>query len=219
VSASRPLVARPGVWSLLLLLALAVSGSAAGAGGVQGGRIVFGDSGGEIFVVSPDGSNLRQLTHEGGAASPAWSPDGKTIAYLGAQNSLRTIPAGGGRSRVLYRADPYVAAIDSLAWSPDGARVAFTVLTSVNPQLWILARDGHLARFAIAFAVHPTWSPDGKQIAYGGQTRAGHGSIFVMRANGAGRRDLSRAMVEDENPSWSPDGRWIAFRRLNRAWM
>jgi Tol biopolymer transport system component len=54
--------------------------------------------------------------------------------------------------------------------------------------------------------ITPAWSPDGHEIAYGGP------GIYVMGADGNGRRRLTRS-VGDVQPAWSPDGRKLAFSR------
>ena len=63
----------------------------------------------------------------------------------------------------------------------------------------------------------PAWSPDGRKIAFqskrGFRYRGGmgNGEIYVMNADGSGKRNLTRNPGLDGSPSWSPDGRRIAF--------
>ncbi len=73
-----------------------------------------------------------------------------------------------------------------------------------------ITRDG--------FAVDPTWSPNGKQLAYAGLSSPGHGTIFVSAADGTNRHDVSHAPFDDSVAVWSPDGQWIALRSLNADW-
>jgi Tol biopolymer transport system component len=56
----------------------------------------------------------------------------------------------------------------------------------------------------------PAWSPDGRKIAFR-STRNGNRDIYVMNADGSGKRNLTRNAASDSRPSWSPDGRKIAF--------
>jgi TolB protein len=58
----------------------------------------------------------------------------------------------------------------------------------------------------------PAWSPDGREIAFT-SNRDGRTHIFVMAADGAGTRPVTRTQHSDDHPSWSPDGRWIVFAR------
>jgi Tol biopolymer transport system component len=56
----------------------------------------------------------------------------------------------------------------------------------------------------------PTWSPDGRRIAFRSDRR-GNDEVFVMNADGTGQRNLTRNPASDYSPAWSPDGRTIAF--------
>jgi dipeptidyl aminopeptidase/acylaminoacyl peptidase len=85
--------------------------------------------------------------------------------------------------------------------------------------LYTVAADGSRRRLLVPNASSPTWSPgglspawspDGRQIAY-----SGRGGIWVVRADGTGRRRLTTNPREglDSGPSWSPDGQRITFQR------
>jgi TolB protein len=144
---------------------------------------------------------------------PAWSPDGRKIAYVSRrdQNSwdLYVVDADGSGPRKLTS-----VASASTAWSPDGRKIAFqgARLPRREPQevgpgrpsgLFHINADGSGRQMLARPGAHPTWSPDGRKIAF-----LGGGEIYVVNADGSGRRRLTQ---RGGPPTWSPDGRKIAF--------
>jgi Tol biopolymer transport system component len=57
----------------------------------------------------------------------------------------------------------------------------------------------------------PSWSPDGRQIAYTSSGANAPQGIYVMKADGSGKRRLTSGRGADTSPSWSPDGKQIVF--------
>jgi Tol biopolymer transport system component len=80
----------------------------------------------------------------------------------------------------------------------------------IRSGLFRIKLDGSGRRLLALDASAPDWSPDGRQIAY-----TGRGGIWVCRADGSGRRRVTREPRRglDDSPSWSPDGRQIVFHR------
>jgi TolB protein len=91
-------------------------------------------------------------------------------------------------------------------------RIAFADETN---DIWTMRADGsHLRRLTSAAAQEfdPTWSPDGRRIAYRHQAGDDTTSeIYVMNADGSAQRNLTRNIVPDWGPDWSPGGGAIAF--------
>ena len=111
------------------------------------------------------------------------------------------------------------------SWSPDGEQIAFTSseakdIDRKRPQIYVIDADGKNRRrlsnrFIKDAEWQPSWSRDGKRIAYTStgamDIGGGHWRIYVIDADGENRRRLSNDAVDDSYPSWSPDGERIAF--------
>jgi tricorn protease-like protein len=208
--------------TLALTIGVTVSRSAATRAGVTNGRIAF-DSDSGLRIVNPDGSGNVLVPKLGDAATPAWSPDGRHIAYQGtsATGDLDIFvanPDGSGRTELTFS----TAADVDPAWSPDGTKIAFESARSGNTDVFVIGADGSSETqltSSPAFDGDPTWSSDGTKIAFT-STRDGNKEIYVMNADGSNETRLTNdagavkdpnADFVDENPDWSPDGRRILF--------
>jgi Tol biopolymer transport system component len=174
-----------------------VSGAAWAAGGR---RVVFRrETQGALYTIRADGRSLRRLTSGGyGDSTPAWSPDGRSLAFARSPEPSRSenlfvqrvVPARG-RARVLLRC----FGCRSPAWSPDGGRIAFAGL---GYGIYTL-RIGDAEAALVASGYDPDWSPSGEQLAFTGR----FGGVVVT---GAGV-----VAEQGAGPAWSPDGQWIAY--------
>ena len=169
---------------------------------------------GLVYVMNADGSGQRRLA-DGPADEcaqelfPAWSPDGRKVAFVG-NSKIYVANADGSGQRRLTR---NTAQELSPAWSPDGRRIAFLRLRHRTFEIYVVNADGtgqrRLTRNA-AQELSPAWSPDGRKIAFVGRGDSSL-EVYVMNADGSEQRRLTRNAVRDGNPVWSPDGRSIAF--------
>jgi CubicO group peptidase (beta-lactamase class C family) len=182
----------------------------------DGTRIAFvrgGPAMSDLYLVRPDGSALTQLTDfDGFESAPTWSPDGRRIAFVwghteargfGESAPLWVIAADGSDPTELLDRD-----VGYPSWAPDGRSIALEIRGD-PVRIGILdAESGALAELRPGFA--PRWSPDGKRIAFVGES---HGStdIFVMDPDGRNIVQLTDDDAFDTFPIWSPDGQTILF--------
>lgn len=93
-------------------------------------------------------------------------------------------------------------------------RIAFTAGAPPRLDIYVVNADGSgLRRLTTATAgeFDPSWSPDGRRIAYRRETPTSQPHIYVMNADGSQKRNLTRGTAGGISPAWSPDGRRIAF--------
>ena len=210
---------------LLLLALMAASDSIA-----QGfePRIVFasnsdGDS--DIYSMDVNGDNLLQLTdHPAFDGHPACSPDGRRIAFIserGLTSDLYVMDSDGNNVIRLTHDNFFE---NRASWSPDGTRLAFSTFRFDvgNSEIYVMDTDGNDLINLTKHKWHdvtPSWSPDGRKIAFRSYRDGGFNTpqhIFVMNADGEGRRNLTgdTPLTNNWAPTWSPDGRKIAFNSL-----
>jgi len=171
----------------------------------------------DLFLLNAATGNVERLTSGLEAvATPAWSPNGSRLAFIGRAGGAGDVyvtDPNGSVKRLTHKGDHF-----DVAWSPDGARLAYTCCAEGSLGLYVMDADGRHARKLVADAGNPAWSPDGTRIAYVSVARD-QVDIYTIAADGDGRRRLTRARGEDADPTWSPDGKRIAFdsRRTGRS--
>jgi Tol biopolymer transport system component len=110
------------------------------------------------------------------------------------------------------------AAFDGDArYSPDGARIAFASTRSGQSNIWICARDGSDLRQMTSLesggftSGSPSWSPDGRWIAFDSRSQQSASSIFLLDVLGGKPKRLTGPGPSDIVPSWSRDSHWVYF--------
>jgi dipeptidyl aminopeptidase/acylaminoacyl peptidase len=197
-----------------------VSGSTTFSWAPEGQRIVVG--GGHLEIVDTDGRSLLQLTQGSYDAYPAWSPNGREIAFRRAGGAVWVIAAEGGPPKLLARDSPprgRDVASRRITWSPDGSRLAFVARRGPgnrgDDQIHVVASDGTGERVLAgskADEEEPIWSPNGTQIAFSsglGRQR----DVYVVHADGTKKVNVTSSRGWDGEPAWSPDGATLSFER------
>jgi serine/threonine protein kinase len=109
------------------------------------------------------------------------------------------------------------AAFDGDArYSPDGARIAFASTRSGQSNIWLCSSDGSDLRQLTSLgtdgtAGSPSWSPDGRWIAFDSRSSQSASSIFLLDVLGGKPRRLTGPGPSDIVPSWSRDSQWVYF--------
>jgi len=178
-------------------------------------------------------SEPARLTDQPGNAShPAFSPDGKWIAYyriIGKESDIWVVSCSGGQP-VRFTRDP---ALDiHPTWSPDGSQLAFASNRGGNYNIWVApVRDGECTgsptqitrREMGAFA--PSWSPDGELIAFVGAGPSGP-EIWVIPSDGSSSPRQVTQGAGALRVRWEPSGKsllvsgkwgqkWFVLRRVS----
>jgi WD40 repeat protein len=177
----------------------------------------------DLFLVSPDTGDARNLTRTDGAEElyPAYSPDGRRVAFVARDKDgsieVFACDAADGGNRVAVSRPPEGGGRTGCfapSWSPDGRRVAYARGTPDNHfELHVAAADGSKDEAVRPGGCCPAWSPDGSAIAF---VRREPGKPFALMAvapDGSGERVLVPDLgpVEFADPAWSPDGSVIVY--------
>jgi TolB protein len=175
-----------------------------------------------IFGLSANGDEHRLTKAKGDPATPAglffqtepaWSPDGRRIAFVSRRDGRSHIYVMRADGTGLRRVTNAPANDESPTWSPDGRRIAF----ARDAELFVVpSRGGPARRIGDGVGgetLDPAWSPSGKLIAYdyrppGYSIR----EIWVVGVDGKRARQVTRLREISTRPAWSPDGRSLAFQ-------
>ena len=186
----------------------------------SGARAVF-EFRGEIVTVPAEKGDPRNLTNSPGAhdRSPAWSPDGKSIAYFsdeGGEYALHVRAASGkgkGKTYPLQGAGFYEGPV----WSPDSQKIAF--IDNANVLCWIDLESGAVKKVATEplygpaalRTLRPAWSPDSKWIAYALGNRAAYHTIYAHDLAAGKSQPITDGLSDATDPVFDASGKYLFF--------
>jgi TolB protein len=177
-----------------------------------------------VYVVPMSGGTPRRLTKNSPSYWHGWSPDGKTLAFVGQRNGdfdIYTIPVEGGEEKRLTTAP---GLDDGPEYSPDGQYIYFNSERSGHMQIWRMKADGSEQTQVFSDDYNnwfPHISPDGKYMLFLSFDKSvvGHPEnkdvmLRLMSFSDNKIRVLAKlfgGQGTNNVPSWSPDSQQIAF--------
>ena len=169
----------------------------------------------------------------------AWTPDDKSVVFW-AGGKIRRANADGSDSSVIpFAVNDERVVIDAthpqVAVSPDGFSTKMPRWASVSPdgrtvvfetlgKLWVKPVGGGAPKRLVsgdgeAFEMWPSWSRDGRTIAFVGWTDAGLGHVRTVAAGGGSAKDVTSLAGHYSFPRFSPDGKTIVFQRTGGGYL
>ena len=145
--------------------------------------------------------------------SPAWSPDGKQLAYVSFEKQkavVYTQDASTGARRAI--AD-FRGSNSAPAWSPDGQQLAVTLSREGGSQIYLISRNGDNPRrltTSAAIDTEPVFAPDGNRL-YFVSDRGGGPQVYRANVNGGNVERVTFSGSYNVSPTVSPDGRTLAY--------
>jgi len=145
--------------------------------------------------------------------SPAWSPDGRAIAYVSFEQGRSVVYtqdlASGGREKIAE----FEGINSAPAWSPDGRRLALTLSRDGNPEIYVMevgTRELRRLTENPAIDTEASWAPDGQSLVFTSD-RGGRPQIYRVSSAGGPARRVTFEGDYNARARFSPDGQRLAL--------
>lgn len=167
-----------------------------------------------LRVADADGYNPQTIVSSTEPLlSPAWSPDGRRIAYVSMEKRRHAIYVQevltGKREKVVS----FKGINSAPAWSPDGRRLAMTLSKDGNPEVYVMEMGSkRLTRLTNNYAIdtEPAWSPDGRHVIFTSD-RGGGPQIYRVSSSGGKAKRLTFQNSYNARASYARDGKSITL--------
>jgi Tol biopolymer transport system component len=162
----------------------------------------------DLYVARPDGTDPVRITHSGRHdTEPAWSPDGKWLAYISlpagtsGNFSLHVVRSNGRDDRTLVDG---TTTLSTPAWSPDGKQIAYGSRNGLDQEIAIVDAGGGTPRWL-------TFTKGANDALWSGGRIAFEGDDAELRSTTIAGADLRVVAKNASSPAISPDGRYLAY--------
>ena len=210
----------PYIFSLLLILVALwpASTTAAPSEAEQIAFVAFRNGAWDVYSISPDGTNLRQLTADPYADDdPAYSPDGTKLVYTSRRNNnwdLYLLDLVTGTETQLTNHPQYDG---TPAWHPGGEQIAFESHRADDLDIWLLnlgsdAPPINLTGDSTAGESDPVWHSDGERLFFA-SWRADTNDLWSLEVASGALTQLTAAPTAEIQPVWNPVQQQLAFTR------
>jgi TolB protein len=145
--------------------------------------------------------------------SPAWSPDGRQLAYVSFEKQKAVVYTQDMSSGARREIANFRGSNSAPAWSPDGQTLAVTLSRESGSQLYLIGRDGgNVRRLTQSNAIdtEPVFAPDGRGI-YFVSDRGGGPQVYRTSVTGGNVERVTFGGNYNISPAISPDGRVLAY--------
>jgi TolB protein len=165
-----------------------------------------------LYVADADGHNSQQvLTSDEPILSPAWSPDGKKLAYVSFESERPAIYVQQVASGQRIQLTDFDGINGAPAWSPDGRKLAMSLSKDGQPEIYVMNLSGRATQRLTnnsSIDTEPSWAPDGRSLLFTSD-RSGGPQLYRYTLGSGNAERLTFTGKYNARGRFSPDGEKI----------